>query len=315
MGILSEAANSPSQLAATLAAGVGSISDRQQVSFTRYSRFVSPLDGFVFWINTRSVTTYYGSLHQTISQNQREDETIAINHIVFTSESEISQFNLISSDILFVGTWVSDNVEIQVVFNEAISVYKQAGLWHYSGDAVYPALQAQLVQSASDIPSSPIVSNSLPIWLSQNTFAPVYPSYLVPSNVVPPYIAVHIDPEFTEPLGQFMELEWPNPIVSGFNQLSSNQLMKDRVQLTLYGFNNQTAIQYLASLVQYSVNTDAFGFCNSPAIKDEKRIQSEISAIAMKKKIDITASYYQSTANALAQRLIVQAALSAVTIT
>ncbi len=313
MAILSEATNAPSQLASALAAGVESISDNQQVSFTRYWRFVSPLDGFIFWINTSSSVAYSGSLHQTIDQRQEEDETIAVNHIVFTSTAEITQFNLISSDTLFVGTWVSDGVTVQVVFNEATSVYRQAGLWHYVGDAVYPALQAQLVQSISDIPVAPIVSNSLPIWLSQNSFAPVYPSYLVPSNVVPPYIVAHVDS--TEPLGQFMVLTWPDPIGSGMNELSSNQLMQDRVQLTLYGFNNQTAIQYLASLVQYSVNTDAFGFCNSPAIKDEKRIQSEISAIAMKKKIDITASYYQSTANALAQRLIVQAALSAVTIT
>jgi hypothetical protein len=313
MAILSEATNTPSQLASALAAGVESISDNQQVSFTRYSRFVSPLDGFIFWINTSLSVAYSGSLHQTIDQHQEEDETIAVNHIVFTSTAEITQFNLISSDTLFVGTWVSDGVTVQVVFNEATSVYRQAGLWHYVGDAVYPALQAQLVQSdfrysgCSDCIEQPphlAVSKFFRAGLS------------IVSGPVKCRSAIHrAHVDSTEPLGQFMVLTWPSPIGSGMNELSSNQLMQDRVQLTLYGFNNQTAIQYLASLVQYSINTDAFGFCNSPAIKDEKRIQSEISAIAMKKKIDITASYYQSTANALAQRLIVQAALSAVTIT
>ncbi|MHB8914740.1 MAG: hypothetical protein ACYC4K_02885 [Thiobacillus sp.] len=313
MGIFDEAVNAPAQLAATLAAGVAQISSQQSITFTQYSKFTSPIDGFVFWVNTGATFNYSGSLHQTIEQNQDEDQTIAINKMVFTSTQEISQFNKISANILYVGSWVSDGITVQIVFNEALAVYQQAGLWHYSGDAVYPALQAQLVASTSAIPASPIVSNSLPIWLTQNSFAPVYPSYLVPSNVVPPYVAVHIAPEDTDVLGQFPIYEWPTAPVSGFNNLSSSQLMRDRVRLTLYGFTNQTAIQYLVSLFQYSLSTDDFGFCNSPAIRDDKRKQSEISAIAMKKTIEIQASYYQSTADALSQRLISEAALSAIT--
>ncbi len=313
MGILDEAINAPTQLAATLAAGVSQISNQQEVSFTRYTKFTSPIDGFVFWISTGASFSFAGSLHQTIEQNQDEDQTIAINKMVFTSTQEISQFNQIGANLLYVGSWVSDGVTVQIVFNEALAVYQQAGLWHYSGDSVYPALQAQLVSSAAAIPASPIVSNSLPIWLTQNSFAPVYPSFLVPSNIKPPYIAVHIEPESTDVLGQFPIYQWPTAPVAGFNPMSSSQLMRDKVRLTLYGFNNQMAIQYLISLMQYSLNTDNFGFCNSPAIKDDKRKQSEISAIAMKKTIEIQASYYQSTADALSQRLISEAALSAIT--
>ena len=296
MGILTEAANAPQQLAATLSAGLDSLSSKQQVVFTQYNKFVSPLDGFVFWINSGSTATYKGSLHQTIQRVQNEDETIAINKIVFTSESEISQFNLINSQVLFVGAWVSDGVTLQVVFNEALSVYKQAGLWHYSGDAVYPALQAQLLPNVGAVPVAPVVNN------------------LVPDNALPPYVSVHIAPENTTTLGQFPLLEWPSPSVSGFNQMASTQLMQDKVELTLYGFNNLLATQYFVSLMQYSLNTDDFGFCNSPAIRDGKRTQVEIGAIAMLKKIDILASYYQSTANALSQRLIVNAALGSITV-
>ncbi len=314
MGLVSEAANSPSQLAASLSAGVDQISNNQEIVFTQYNRFVSPVDGYVFWVNTGTALTFKGSLHQTITQTQNEDETLAVNKIVFSSEEEISQFNLISPTVLYVGAWVSDGVTVQVVFNDALSVYRQAGLWHYSGDAVYPALQNMLVASVNAIPTAPIVSNSLPIWLTQNTFAPVYPSFLVPTNAVPPYITAHIEPDQTEVIGQFPQLGWPTPIISGMNELSSAQLMRDKVRLTLYGFTNQTAIQFLQSLMQYSVNTDAFGFCNAPAIRDEKRKQTEIIALAMKKTIDIVASYYQSTANALAQRLIVSAALESITV-
>lgn len=313
MGILDEAVNAPTQLAASLAAGIAQLSDQQQIVFAQYSKFVSPVDGYVFWIRTGSVFTYSGSLHQTIEQNQDEDQTIAINKMVFTSTQEISQFNQINPGILYVGTWLSDGVTVRVVFNEALAVYQQAGLWHYSGEAVYPALQAQLVSSTASIPASPVVSNSLPIWLTQNSYAPVYPSFLVPNNVVPPYVVAHIAPEDTDVLGQFPIYQWPASPVSGFNQMSSSQLMRDKVRLTLYGFNNQMAIQYLVSLMQYSLNTDNFGFCNSPSIRDDKRKQSEISAIAMKKTIEIHASYYQSTADAISQRLISEAALNAIT--
>ena len=68
----------------------------------------------------------------------------------------------------------------------------------------------------------------------------------------------------------------------------------------------------MASLIDYSVNTDTFGFCNSPVIVDDKRTQVEISALAMKKHFTISASYYQSTADAIARRLILAAMCSVI---
>lgn len=86
--------------------------------------------------------------------------------------------------------------------------------------------------------------------------------------------------------------------------------MGDEVTLTLYGLNSQQATQYLVNLIEYSRDTDAFGFRNSPAIQDAKRVQSEIAAVAMKKTIDISASYYLSTADALARRYILSAGIT-----
>jgi hypothetical protein len=193
--------------------------------------------------------------------------------------------------------------------------YQQAGLWHYRGFAVYPALASQLVESAADLPVGPIVSNSLPIWLAQNAMAPVYPSFLVPDNVVPPYITAHIEPSQTVALQGFPEFIWPGVTEGGsdpspLHDLPSSQLMRDTVRLTMYGFNNQQAIQFYASLIDYSLNTDEFGFCNSPAIRDEKRTQVEIAALAMKKTLEIQASYYQGTADAIARRLILSASVT-----
>ena len=309
MGIISEATQT--QLQATLAAGLGTLSNQQQIIFQQYAKSVSVADGYVFWVATGNNLTASGSLHQITETIQDEDNTYAKNGIVFTSQAEVTQFNLIDPQMMWIGAWIQDDVTLRVVFNDSGSVYQQSGLWHYSGDTVYPALQSQLVSSEADLPVGPIVSNSLPIWLAQNTFAPVYPSYLVPDNLEPPYIVVHIEPESTETLGAFPVYQWPG-VTAGTNdyQLPSSQLMKEKVKLTLYGFTNQSAIQYLSSLMDYSINTDDFGFMNSPAIRDEKRKQSEIAAIAMKKSIDILASYYQGTADAVARRLILSAAVT-----
>lgn len=318
MSLISEAGAAPSQLAASLAAGVSQISDNQSVSFQMYSKSTLPTDGFVFWVASGVAQQFAGSLHVLTDRKQEEDQTIAANKMVFTALEEISQLNSIVPDTMWIGIWVVDGSTLQVAFSETGANYEQAGLWHYRGFAVYPALSTQLIGSASDLPSEPIVSNSLPIWLSQTTFGttsvPVYPSFLVPDNVVPPYVTAHIEPDLTD-VPSFPIYEWPgNPDpLTALQPMASTQLARDSVRLTLYGFTNQMAIQYLVSLIEYSVDTDSFGFANSPAVRDEKRPQVEIAAIAMKKTINIVAWYFQSTADAIARRLILKAGFSSIT--
>jgi hypothetical protein len=312
MPSIAESLNSQSQLANTLAAATNEISSYQTIEFTQYSQIVLPADGYVFWVNTGVVTSVQGSLHYSTDQQQNEDETLNVNRVIFTALSQIDSFNEAAPTDLFIGTFEG----IRFAFNARGSFYEQANLFHYLGNAVYPALSSQLIDSAADLPTEPIVSNSLPIWLGQNSFAPVYPSFLVPANVVPPYITAHIEPDMTE-VPSFPEYGWPGTTESGspapLHDLPSTQLAKDRVRLTLYGFNNQKAIQYLVSLIEYSMDGNEFGFGNSPAIKDQKRTQSEMNVIAMKKTIDIDAWYFQSTADAIARRLILSAGFSSIT--
>ena len=309
--IAQEAIQAPQALQAALNAGINSLSNTQQVSFQAFKKNTIPVDGYVFWVASGDPVLLTGSLHQITERFQEEDQTIAINKIIFTSESEITAINQVDTQTLMVGSWDADGVTLQVVFNDQSALYRQADLYHYSGDTVYPALASQLIKTLKDLPVGPIVSNSLPLWLGQNSFAPVYPSFLVPSNIQPPYIACHIDPDATEPLGQFPIYQWPaNPSGVGtapLIKMASSQLMLDTVKLTLYGFTSQMAIQYLSSLFDYSLATDDIGFCNSPVIRDDKRIQSEISSLAMKKTIVILASYYQATADAIARRLLLSA--------
>jgi len=314
MGIIDEASAAPRQLEAGLESGLRTLSNSQTVTFTQYTKSVLSTDGYVFWVKTTTTAAFEGSLHLGIEQSQDEDQTIAVNHVVFTSFDEISAFNTVGTNTLWIGEWSTDSTTLKVVFNQTAPIYQQAGLWHYSGDAVYPALEAQLINSSADLPVGPIVSNSLPLWLAQNSFAPVYPSYLVSENLVPPYIVVHIEPGNTIPFGMAPLYQWPGTQAgSNLYDLNSSQLMRDTVELTLYGFTSQKAIQYLSSLMDYSLNTDYYGFCNSPAIQDDKRKQSEITALAMKKRIVILASYYQNAADAVARRLILSAGFSSIT--
>lgn len=312
MSLLSEGMSAPGEMAAALDAGLDQLPGDQSVSFQQYTRSTLSQDGTVFWVASGTSQTFKGSLHLFSDRRQEEDQTFAANKFVFTAQEEITQLNAISPNMMWVGTWTSDSVTLQVAFSETGANYERAGLWHYRGFAVYPALASQLVTAQSDLPTGPVVSNSLPIWLAQSSIAPVYPSFLVPDNVVPPYIAVHIDPAQTIALQPFMAIDWPGTTEASddaapLHDLPSWQLMRDDVRLTLYGFTNQQAIQYLAGLIDYSINTDDFGFCNSPAIRDEKRTQVEIAAIAMKKTITIQASYYQRTADAIARRLLLSA--------
>lgn len=312
MPTAAEATAQQGQLDAALRSGLESLDLQQTVTFTEYTKYTFAEDGYVFWVATGTTLTAKGSLHYGTDRVQQEDQTIGVNQFIFSAEEEITEFNAIDPTTMWVGAWsvAGGTVELQVAFSRRGSYYQQANVWHYVGDAVYPAMQAQLVASSADLPTGPIVSNSLPIWLAQNAYANVYPSFLVPDNAKAPYIVAHIEPSETKAVQSFPIFETPVSAGSNLYNLTSQQLMQDRVRLTLYGFTNQTAIQYFASLMEYSLNTDDFGFQNSPAIRDEKRTQVEIAAIAQKKTIEILASYYQSTADAIARRLILSAAVT-----
>src|ERR1700761_2634074 len=209
-----EGLGAQSQLQAVLDAGVEQIAASQTVTFTLYNRVALAPDSSVFWVATSTTMTATGSLHLVTDRAQDEDQTIGANHVIFTSEVEVSAFNALAPDTMWIGKWTSENGNVlQVVFGQRGGYFTQANLWHYSGFAVFPAMSAQIVANEGDLPTGPIVSNSLPIWLSQNTFAPVYPSFLVPDNIVPPYVVAHVEPGATDSLGGFPMDTWPGDTI------------------------------------------------------------------------------------------------------
>lgn len=299
---VAESAGTQRPIRATLEDGLVSLSANQTITFQKYVKKVLPIDGFVFWLAGETLE-FFGSLHYSSTTDQTEDETIAINRIVFTTTRLIQEFNEIDSQVMYIANYDG----IRFAFSTRGPFYEQAGVYHYGGSAVYSALATQLVENLYDLESyEPIVSNSLPAWLTIKDYNPVwlpavnpsvmlYPSYLVPNNLTPPYGVVHIEPAGTEAIQAAPRLT---------NVNTHYQLAKDKVRITMYGLNNAQIMDFVDVVNQYTLDTDTFGVMNMPTVRDEKRPQSEIQAIAMKKIIEYDVSYYQSRIRDIARQLI-----------
>lgn len=320
-----EAAGSASTpIGGVLAAGIDQLSLQQEVEFDQYVRFVSPADGFVYLVNATVVSgnSYWNaalaavnslglplqfsakcSLHYSSKVSQDEEKTIAVNSISFTSESEIVPLNRVSPLVVYFGTIAG----VRYSFSERGEFYKQSNVWHYAGDAVYPDLDSVVIESAAGIDTvNATVSNSLPLWLAllgykpavalhANPGIPLFPSYCVPKNLAPPYGVVHVEPVGTIGISAAPGFE---------GNLSQFQLCQDRVRITLLGYRNDAAEDFVAWVGQYTLFTDNFGIQNTPVVRDEKRGQVELNALAQKKTIDFEIDYYQRRANDVARQLL-----------
>ncbi len=326
MATINEAASGLSQGNSDNAA-LRTISLDQAIQFTQYVRYVLPLDGYVFWLKTET-TSIFGSLHVTINKRQNEDETIAVNRVMFSTAEKVQQFNDIASNKI----WVGQYAQQRFAFTSSDNFFKAAGIFHYLGEAVYPALASQLVDNGSQLPTSAlIVSNSLPLWLSLSTYTPVwlqppnpgvtlFPSFAVPDNLQPPYGVVHIDPGATRALQATPRLGPTRTVgnpglgtVDGTTPDSSHwQLTSDHVRVTLYGTTNQVALDFLDLVNQYSIDQDAMGIMSATPMRDEKRTQAELGILAMKKTAEFDVSYYQSRVNTAARQLLEKAAVTVI---
>jgi hypothetical protein len=244
-----------------------------------------------------------GSLHVLSERRQNEDETAGYNRVILTSANPVVDFNNASPSTMYLAT-LSDGT--QYSFSSRGAYYQNADMYHYVGTAVLPAVSNQLITSPNQLLPDAIVSNSLPFWLSLNTYAPpypgfttnglyLYPSFIVPDNIVPPYGVVHIDPNNTETYQSA-------PVYDA--SLTPSSLTKDVVKVTLYGLNNSLSHNFLDCVLQYSFDTNNIGMGNMPVIRDEKRTQTEMAIIAQKKTIIFEVWYQQTTIRDLARQMI-----------
>jgi len=185
-------------------------------------------------------------------------------------------------------------------FSERIPFYQQAGLWHYRGDTLYSIMFTQIIETLEDLDlATQTVSNSLPIWLSLKSPITIYPSFLVPQNQIPPFIVTHIEPSQTTALGQ----------TTYINSISSSyQLTKDTVRLSMFGLNNNQAIDFMNYVFQYTLDNDSvMGLMNTPIIQDQKVTQPEYNIIGKKKEAVFEVNYYQSRVQDITRQLILEA--------
>ena len=320
MSDVQEAADGGTSLNASLRAGLGVLSGDQVVQFIKFVKLILPLDGSVFWVRASLLSpsamlgaakynaVFYnqplvvlqganvvdapGSLHHSIVNRQDQDQSVAVNRMVFTSEVEITDLNDVSPHVMYMAHVDGERFS----FSERRSFYKRAGLYHYAGDAVYPTMESQIIDAVEGLDMrNVIVSNSLPIWLTLNEFMPMYPSYLVPDNLPPPFGVVHIGESDTRALQAV-------PLIDA--RSNHWQLAADRVKITMYGLRNFSALDFQDYVNAYSLATDNIGIMNCPIVKDAKQWQTELSALAMKKTIDYEVSYYQGRVRDVARQYI-----------
>lgn len=195
---------------------------------------------------------------------------------------------------------------IRFSFSRRDAFYRQSGLCHYGGDAIYPAMATQIIDSLAQFDQrSVVVSNSLPLWLAltqptglpwlKGVGFPLFPSFLVEDNILPPYASVHIFPEST----QGMQL---SPFLD--KTLSHWQLCKERIRVTFFGLRHQQIMDFLDYVTLHSQDMDTFGIYNMPVPRDEKYYQAEIGVLAMKKTMEFEITYNQQLARNVARQLI-----------
>ncbi|WP_336240444.1 hypothetical protein [Citrobacter werkmanii] len=265
---------------------------------------VLPLDGFVYWVNAAIVNdaekerlgivdlpitrTIPGSLHRQVVSEQSETASRALNNIIFTPLEASDNFNT-DPNTMYLGEYAG----VQFTFSRMESRYTQAGIFHYRGTAVVSTMKTQIIDRPEDIDTDLILSNSTPIWLSLKKFASVYPSFLSPSNLKPPYIVADVKNTVA--------------LQSAAHYATRNQHVQDSVRVTLYGFNNARALDFVDYVVNTALEGEEFGITNIPVISDGKYSQTEIHALAKLKYIDFDINYYQATARDIALQLITEA--------
>lgn len=322
------AATAGTPIGGVLDLGEATISLNQVVVFTKFVRVVLPVDGFVFLVRADLLTpqaltlaagldrvsydaplrfTQQGSLHYPTRTDQDETKTYTSNEIIFTSPDEVAHLNLASPSIVYFG----EIDGILYAFSSRQRFYRQANLWHYVGASRWSDMASQVITSTDQLDLvNRVVSNSLPIWLFLLSYRPtvafhanpgivLYPSYLVPKNLQPPYGVIHIEPGGTEGIAEAPSFS---------SRTTYLQLSKDDCRVTLYGYRNDQALDFIAWVGQYTLfNPRVMGIMNVPVVRDEKSPQVELQAIAMRKVIDFEVDYFQFRANDIARQLIKQA--------
>jgi hypothetical protein len=299
MSLISESANQSTKQA-SLDAGYNTLDEQAKIEFVKYDRYVLPVDGYIFYLRdlvapTLNVT---GSIHYRTDVKQLADETIGINRVLFTTETQTQDFNALANTSVYIGQVTdAEGNQIRFAFSSSGKFFESSGLYHYQGDAIYPAMYSQIIDNpVLPITLNQVATNSLPIWLQLTALMPIFPAFLAPTNLQPPYATVEITDTVAKGAAPYID-----------SQLSHFQLAGEKCKLVIYGLSNNTALDFQDYIINQSLVYEIFGIENMPIIKDEQRTQSELTMIANKKSIEFEINYYQLRANSISRQLILSA--------
>lgn len=307
MPVLDELTNAaPSGMSADLRAGIQQLSADQQFTFTLYQRLVLPADGFVFYAPASTISppvtppaggfsfATNGSLHVTQTVQQERDVNYTRQDVVFTTKTQALDFASMAPDQLYVLTLPNGSL---AAFSGQRGRYDQAGIWHYSGKALFPFEASQFIATPDAISlGGTVVSNSLPFWLAMSTdLLPVFPDFLSPANLTPPFVSVEI--RGTQGIAA-------SPHRDKFN--GQMQLVTETARFTFYGVRNDQALDFQLALLENSFVGD-YGVMNTPVPVDESRTQAEFGIKAQLKVMDLELNYYQARARDVARKIITSA--------
>lgn len=247
-----------------------------------------------------------GSFHYDSMTDQRADATVDSSTVVFTSLSEIQEFNEIGPNYLYIAAYRN----IRFAFSSRGYLYEQADLYHYVGKAIFSTTATQIIDDINTFNPQVVNSDSMPIWVYMNGYQPpypgfvcpfkLYPAFLVDDNLTPPFGAVHI--ERTDALQ-------PVPIYGP--HWEANQLCRDRVTVHMYGASNRMASDFRDFVEQYSRDWNTIGIAGSPSpIVDVKQPQPELKVLAQRKSISFDVNYQQSVVRDLTRQLILAAKIA-----
>jgi hypothetical protein len=246
-----------------------------------------------------------GSLHFMSETEQEEDNVSDTNTVVFTSKDEIRPFNQIGPEELYIGErTIGANDKVRFSFSSRGHYYEAADLWHYMGVALQFYMEPLVIDDPAGWEPDLYVTNSLPIWLTFPGYMPpypglvcpfpVYPSYLAPDNVRLPYASIHI--EETRGLAATPSLG---------RRMQHDQLVSDRVKVTLYGATARKAADFYDFAIQFMRDSGKLGLMQEvPELRDEHQKQVEFRILAQKKVIGFEVSYLQSVARDMARQVI-----------
>lgn len=307
MPVLDELTNAaPSGMSADLRAGIQQLSADQQFTFTLYQRLVLPADGFVFYAPASTISppvtppaggfsfATNGSLHVTQTVQQERDVNYTRQDVVFTTKTQALDFASMAPNQLYVLTLPNGSL---AAFSGQRGRYDQAGIWHYSGKALFPFEASQFIATPDAISlGGTVVSNSLPFWLAMSTdLLPVFPDFLSPANLTPPFVSVEI--RGTQGIAA-------SPHHDKFN--GQMQLVTETARFTFYGVRNDQVLDFQLALLENSFVGD-YGVMNTPVPVDESRTQAEFGIKAQLKVMDLELNYYQARARDVARKIITSA--------